>query len=66
MKPGSYNKRMIFLDMLSAAKRQNNSMLCFGLDLEQARFSNKLKDDGSRISGFFAAIVDSVANLASA
>lgn len=52
--------------MLSAAKYQNNSMLCFGLDLKQTRFSDKLKDDGSGFFGVFAAIVDSVANLASA
>ena len=33
---------MIFLDMLGAAERQNNSMLCVGLELELAKFSNKL------------------------
>ena len=66
LKPGSYNERMILLDMLGAAKRQNNSMLCFGQNLEPAIFPNKLKGDGSRIYGSFAANVDSVANLVSA
>ena len=68
MKPGSYNERMILLDMLRAAKCQNHSMLCFGqnLDLEPAKFPNKLKGDGSRIYESFVANVDSVANLVSA
>ena len=62
---GSYNKHMIFLDMLGAAERQNNFMLCIGLYLEPVKFSNKLKGDGSRIYEFFAANVDSEANLVS-
>ena len=57
---------MIFLDMLGAAERQNNSMLCVGLDPEPAKFPAALKGDASKIYDFCAAIVDSVADLASA
>ncbi len=57
---------MTFLDMLGAAERQNNSMLCVGLDPEPARFPGKLKDEASRIYDFCAAIVDNVADLVSA
>ena len=66
LKPTSYNKRMTFLDMLGAAERQNDSMLCVGLDPEPARFPGRLNGDASRIYDFCAAIVDSVADLASA
>ena len=57
---------MIFLDMLGAAERQNNSMLCIGLDPDPVRFPGKLNGDASRIYDFCAAIVDEVADLASA
>lgn len=57
---------MIFLDMLGAAERQNNSMLCVGLDPEPAKFPGALKGDARKIYDFCAAIVDSVADLASA
>ena len=57
---------MIFLDMLGAAERQNNSMLCVGLDPEPAKFPGTLQGDASKIYDFCAAIVDSVADLASA
>ena len=56
---------MTFLDMLGAAERQNNSMLCVGLDPEPAKFPGKLKGEASRIYDFCAAIVDSVADLVS-
>ena len=52
--------------MLGAAERQNNSMLCVGLDPEPAKFPAALKGDASKIYDFCAAIVDSVADLASA
>ncbi|MDB5870291.1 MAG: orotidine 5-phosphate decarboxylase [Polaromonas sp.] len=55
---------MTFLDMLGAAERQNNSMLCVGLDPEPARFPGLLKGDASRIYDFCAAIVDATADLA--
>ena len=50
--------------MLAAAERQNNSMLCVGLDPEPARFPGKLAGDASRIYDFCAAIVDATADLA--
>ena len=63
----SYNHCMTqpltFLDMLSAAERQNNSMLCVGLDPEPTRFPGRLKGDASKIYDFCAAIVDTTADL---
>jgi orotidine-5'-phosphate decarboxylase len=55
---------MTFLDMLGAAERQNNSMLCVGLDPDPARFPGQFKGDASRIYDFCAAIVDATADLA--
>ncbi len=54
---------MNFLDMLGAAERQNNSMLCVGLDPEPSRFPGKLKGDANKIYDFCAAIVDATADL---
>jgi orotidine-5'-phosphate decarboxylase len=54
---------MKFLDMLRAAERQNNSMLCVGLDPEPSRFPAALKGDASRIYDFCAAMVDATADL---
>ena len=56
-------KPLTFLDMLSAAERQNDSMLCVGLDPDPARFPGSLKDDASKIYDFCAAIVDATADL---
>ena len=55
--------RMIFLDQLGAAERQNQSMLCVGLDPEPARFPGKLQGDASKIYDFCAAIIDATADL---
>ncbi|MDB5780077.1 MAG: orotidine 5-phosphate decarboxylase [Polaromonas sp.] len=55
---------MTFLDMLGAAERQNQSMLCVGLDPDPARFPGQFKGDASRIYDFCAAIVDATADLA--
>jgi orotidine-5'-phosphate decarboxylase len=55
---------MTFIDMLRFAERQNNSMLCVGLDPEPAKFPAHLKSDASRIYDFCAAIVDATADLA--
>ena len=49
--------------MLGAAERQNQSMLCVGLDPDPARFPGKLKGDAHRIYDFCAAIVDATADL---
>ena len=57
------NKPLTFLDMLDAAGRQNESMLCVGLDPEPTRFPGRLKGDFSKIYDFCAAIVDATADL---
>ena len=54
---------MTFIEMLGAAERQNQSMLCVGLDPEPSKFPGKLKGDASRIFDFCAAIVDATADL---
>ena len=56
-------KPLTFLDMLSAAERQNDSMLCVGLDPEPTRFPGRFKDDSNKIYDFCAAIVDATADL---
>ena len=57
---------MNFLQMLDAAERQNQSMLCVGLDPEPTRFPGRLKGDANKIYDFCAAIVDATADLVSA
>ena len=52
-----------FLDMLSTAEQQNQSMLCVGLDPEPTRFPGKLKGNATKIYDFCAAIVDATADL---
>ncbi len=66
----SYNREMTtptstptFLDMLSTAEHQNQSMLCVGLDPEPTRFPAKLKGNSNKIYDFCAAIVDATADL---
>ena len=54
---------MNFLDQLGAAERQNQSLLCVGLDPDPARFPAHLKNDASKIYDFCAAIVDATADL---
>ena len=54
---------MTFLDMLRAAERHNDSMVCVGLDPEPARFPGVLRGDASRIFDFCAAIVEATADL---
>jgi orotidine-5'-phosphate decarboxylase len=54
---------MTFIDMLGAAERQNNSLLCVGLDPEPAKFPAAFKGDASKIYDFCAAIVDATADL---
>ena len=54
---------MTFLDMLSAAERQNDSLLCVGLDPEPTKFPDHLKGDSNKIYDFCAAIVDATADL---
>jgi len=54
---------MNLLDQLGAAERQNQSLLCVGLDPDPARFPAHLKGDASKIYDFCAAIVDATADL---
>ena len=54
---------MTFLDMLRAAERQNNSMLCVGVDPEPTKFPDHIKGDSNKIYDFCAAIVDATADL---
>ena len=51
--------------MLSAAARQNASMLCVGLDPEPAKFPEHWRDDASKIYDFCATIVEATADLVS-
>jgi orotidine-5'-phosphate decarboxylase len=53
---------MTFLDMLGAAERQNQSLLCVGLDPDPAKFPASLKGDASKIYDFCAAIVEATAD----
>jgi orotidine-5'-phosphate decarboxylase len=57
---------MTFLDMLRAAERRNQSMLCVGLDPDPARFPGAMRGDATKIYDFCAAIVDATADLVSA
>jgi orotidine-5'-phosphate decarboxylase len=56
---------MIFLDMLRQAERENQSMLCVGLDPDPSKFPQHLRHDPSRIHAFCAQIVDATADLVS-
>ena len=53
---------MTFLDMLSLAERQNQSMLCVGLDPDPAKFPAHWRGDASKIYDFCAAIIDATAD----
>ena len=53
-----------FTEQLQAAERQNDSMLCIGLDPEPARFPGAWQGDAGRIFDFCAAIVDATHDLA--
>ncbi len=54
---------MNFIDKLRAAERQNQSLLCVGLDPEPARFPAQLRGDAGRIYDFCARIVDATCDL---
>jgi len=53
---------MTFLDMLSQAERQHQSMLCVGLDPDPAKFPDHWRGDASKIYDFCAAIIDATAD----
>ncbi len=48
--------------MLGAAERQNQSLLCVGLDPDPAKFPAGMKGDASKIYDFCAAIVEATAD----
>ncbi len=48
--------------MLGAAERQNQSLLCVGLDPDPAKFPASMKGDASKIYDFCAAIVEATAD----
>jgi hypothetical protein len=54
---------MTFLDLLRGAERQNDSMLCVGLDPDPARFPLHWRGDASKMYDFCAAIADATADL---
>jgi len=54
---------MTFTQMLVAAWRKNNSLLCVGLDPDPAKFPAHLKGRDDAIFEFCAAIVDATADL---
>ncbi|MDQ6679862.1 MAG: orotidine-5'-phosphate decarboxylase, partial [Pseudomonadota bacterium] len=54
---------MTFTEMLAAAERRNDSMLCVGLDPEPAKFKPAWRDDPRHIFDFCAAIVDATKDL---
>jgi orotidine-5'-phosphate decarboxylase len=54
---------MNFLDQLAHAQRQNDSLLCVGLDPEPARFPGAWQGKPEFIYEFCAAIVDATKDL---
>jgi orotidine-5'-phosphate decarboxylase len=54
---------MNFIDQLAHAQRQNDSLLCVGLDPEPAKFPVAWKGQTDRICDFCAAIVDATKDL---
>jgi orotidine-5'-phosphate decarboxylase len=55
---------MTFTDMLSAAQRINNSLLCVGLDPDTSKLPKHLQSTPDAVFEFCAAIVDATADLA--
>ena len=55
---------MTFTDMLSAAQRTNNSLLCVGLDPDTSKLPTHLQSTPDAVFEFCAAIVDATADLA--
>ena len=54
---------MTFLDTLRTAQRQNDSLLCVGLDPDPAQFPHHWRGNAAHIYDFCAAIVDATADL---
>ena len=60
----NYNLAMTFTQLLSAAQRTNNSLLCAGLDPDLAKLPTHLQGKPDAVFEFCAAIVDATADLA--
>ena len=60
----NYNLAMTFTQLLSAAQRTNNSLLCVGLDPDLAKLPTHLQGKPDAVFEFCAAIVDATADLA--
>ncbi len=58
-----YNAVMTFIEQLLRVERQNQSMLCVGLDPEPTKFPLHWRNDASKIFDFCAAVVDATADL---
>jgi orotidine-5'-phosphate decarboxylase len=58
-----YNAVMTFIEQLLRAERQNQSMLCVGLDPEPTKFPVHWRNDANKIFDFCAAVVDATADL---
>lgn len=54
---------MNFIDMLQAAERRNQSLLCVGLDPDPAKFPEGMRGQPEKIYDFCAAIVEATADL---
>ena len=54
---------MTFREMLLAAERRNDSLLCVGLDPEPSKFPGDWQGDPRRVFDFCAAIVDATKDL---
>jgi orotidine-5'-phosphate decarboxylase len=54
---------MRFTDQLAAAERQNQSLLCVGLDPEPAKFPGAWQHEAGRIFDFCATIIDATRDL---
>ncbi len=54
---------MNFIDMLQAAERRNQSLLCVGLDPDPAKFPAGMQGQPEKIYDFCAAIVEATADL---
>ena len=54
---------MTFLEKLLAASRRNNSLICIGLDPEEARLPADLRDQPNAILDFHQAIIEATADL---
>lgn len=55
---------LTFADLLVAAQRRNNSLLCVGLDPDLRHFPPTFRDDPTNIAAFNRAIIEATADIA--